>query len=61
TLWYAQSVWSIDPNEPFDQNGRMPKAARSFFRSLYYLGWMFLSFVITAFIPVERLGPLGLV
>jgi heme O synthase-like polyprenyltransferase len=61
TLWYAQSVWAIDPKEPFDENGRMPKAAKSFFRSLYYLGFMFLSFVMTAFIPVDRLGPLGLV
>lgn len=59
TVWYAASVWAIDPHEPFDQNGRMPKAAKSFFRSLFYLGWMFLSLVIIAFIPPEWLGFLG--
>jgi len=59
TLWYAASVWSIDPDEPFDANGRMPKAAKSFFRSLFYLGWMFLSLVIISFIPAEWLGFLG--
>ncbi len=59
TLWYAASVWAIDPNEPFDENGRMPKAAKSFFRSLYYLGWMFLSLVLIIFIPSSMLGPLG--
>jgi protoheme IX farnesyltransferase len=59
TLWYAASVWAIDPNEPFDENGRMPKAAASFFRSLFYLGWMFLSLVLITFIPSEWLGPLG--
>lgn len=59
TLWYAASVWAIDPHEPFDENGRMPKAAKSFFRSLYYLGWMFLSLVLIIFIPSSVLGPLG--
>ena len=59
TVWYAASVWAIDPHEPFDQNGRMPKAAKSFFRSLFYLGWMFLSLVIIAFVPPEWLGFLG--
>ena len=59
TLWYAQSVWAIDPLEPFDENGRMPKAATSFFRSLFYLGWMFLSLVLIIFIPEEWLGFLG--
>ena len=59
TLWYAQSVWAIDPHEPFDSNGRMPKAAKSFFRSLYYLSWMFLSFVLISFIPGEWLGFFG--
>ena len=59
TLWYAASVWAIDPEEPFDDNGRMPKAARSFFRSLFYLGWMFLSLVVISFIPPEWLGVLG--
>ena len=59
TLWYAASVWAIDPHEPFDENGRMPKAARSFFRSLFYLGWMFLSLVIITFLPSKWLGFLG--
>ena len=59
TLWYSASVWSIDPNEPFDENGRMPKAAKSFFRSLYYLGWMFLLLVIVSTIPPESLGYFG--
>ena len=59
TLWYAASVWSIDPREPFDENGRMPKAAKSFFRSLFYLGWMFLSLVVITFIPTAWLGFLG--
>jgi len=59
TVWYASSVWAIDPREPFDENGRMPKAASSFFRSLFYLGWMFLSLVIIIFIPSDWLGFLG--
>ena len=59
TLWYSASVWSIDVDEPFDENGRMPKAAKSFFRSLYYLGWMFLLLVIICAIPPESLGYLG--
>ncbi len=59
TLWYAASVWAIDPDEPFDENGRMPKAAKSFFRSLFYLGWMFLSLVIISFIPPSWLGFFG--
>ena len=62
TLWYAKSVWSIDPMEDFDENGRMPKAAKSFFRSLYYLGWMFLVLVVVCAIPpawLVYLGPLG--
>ena len=59
TLWYAASVWAIDPHEPFDETGRMPKAAKSFFRSLFYLGWMFLSLVVISFIPPEWLGFLG--
>jgi protoheme IX farnesyltransferase len=59
TVWYASSVWAIDPREPFDENGRMPKAASSFFRSLFYLCWMFLSLVIIIFIPSDWLGFLG--
>ena len=59
TFWYGKSVWDIDPNEPFDHNGRMPKAAKSFFRSLFYLGWMFLSLVIIVAVPSSWLGFFG--
>jgi len=59
TFWYAKSVWAIDPFEAKDDNGRMPKAAKSFFRSLFYLGWMFLSLVLIMFIPASWLGVLG--
>ena len=59
TIWYAQSVWQIDVNEPLDENGRMPKAAKSFFRSLAYLGAMFFSLVLISFIPPTWLGILG--
>ncbi|MDP6865842.1 MAG: heme o synthase [Candidatus Poseidoniaceae archaeon] len=59
TVWYARSVWQIDVNEPLDENGRMPKAAKSFFRSLAYLGAMFFSLVLISFIPPTWLGILG--
>ena len=59
TVWYAKSVWGIDPEEPFDENGRMPKAAKSFFRSLFYLGWMFLALVAISAVPPDVLGILG--
>ena len=59
TFWYSKSVWEIDPQEPVDENGRMPKAAKSFYRSLYYLGWMFLALVIVTMIPPNILGYLG--
>lgn len=59
TIWYAQSVSQIDVNEPLDENGRMPKAAKSFFRSLAYLGAMFFSLVLISFIPPTWLGFLG--
>jgi protoheme IX farnesyltransferase len=59
TLWYAKSVWDIDPLEELDDNGRMPKAARSFFRSIYYLGWMHVALVAVCIIPPEWLGSLG--
>tara|TARA_B100001115_G_scaffold150129_1_gene119316 strand:- start:805 stop:1809 length:1005 start_codon:yes stop_codon:yes gene_type:complete len=59
TLWYSKSVWDIDPSEPFDAHGRLPKAAKSFYRSLYYLGFMFLTLVIIVFIPPEELGFFG--
>ena len=59
TLWYGASVWAIDPLEPMNDQGRMPKAAASFFRSLFYLGWMFLSLVAISLIPAEWLGLFG--
>ncbi len=59
TFWYGLSVWRIDPNEEFDVNGRMPKAAKSFYRSLYYLGLMFMSLVLICLIPPSVLGVLG--
>jgi protoheme IX farnesyltransferase len=59
TIWYAQSVWQIDVDEGLDENGRMPKAAKSFFRSLIYLGAMFFSLVLISFIPPTWLGILG--
>jgi len=59
SIWYARSVWSIDINEPFDENNRMPSASHSFFRSLIYLGLMFLSLVFVVIIPPDWLGPLG--
>ena len=61
TVWYAQSVWKIDVNEPLDEDGRMPKAAKSFSRSLMYLGAMFFSLVLVSFIPPDSLGFLGIV
>ena len=59
TVWYAKSVWDIDIEEPFDENGRMPKAAKSFFRSLFYLGWMFLALVAISAVPPGLLGFFG--
>lgn len=59
SIWYAQSVWSIDITESFDENNRMPSASHSFFRSLIYLGLMFLSLVFVVIIPPDWLGPLG--
>lgn len=59
TVWYASSVWSIDPLESFDENGRMPKAAKSFFRSIYFLGWMHVALVAVCIVPPQWLGFLG--
>ena len=59
TLWYSKSVWDIDPEEPPDENGRMPRAAKSFYCSLYYLSYMFLALVFVAMIPPNYLGWLG--
>ena len=46
TVWYSLSVWRIDSNEELDSNGRIPSAFNSFMRSLGYLCWMFISFVV---------------
>ena len=55
TVWYAASVWAIDPHEPFDENGRMPKAAKSFSAVCFTsVGCSFL--VVIAFIPPTWLG-----
>lgn len=59
TLWYSKSVWDIDPSESFDSDGRLPKAAKSFYRSLYYLGLMFFTLVLIILIPPENLGFFG--
>ena len=61
TLWYSKSVWEIDPNEPLDERGRIPKAAKSFYRSLYYLGWMFFAFVGVTMIHPDSLGFFGII
>ena len=47
TLWYARTVFIIDPNEPRTESGRIPTAARSFFVSMLYLALMF-AIVVTA-------------
>ena len=47
TLWYARTVFTIDPNEPRTDSGRIPSAARSFFVSMIYLALMF-AIVVTA-------------
>ena len=60
TIWYSISVWRIDPEEPLDENGRMPKAFASFMRSLAYLGLMFITFVFIVALPPSWLGPFGI-
>ncbi len=48
TVWYSISVWRIDSQEELDSNGRIPSAFKSFMRSLGYLCWMFVSFVVVS-------------
>ena len=48
-IWYNQSVISIDINEPLDEKGRIPSAARSFYISLSYLSLIFISLVCVLF------------
>ena len=50
-IWYNQSVISIDINEPLDEKGRIPSAARSFYISLSYLALIFISLVSVLFSP----------
>ena len=59
TIWYSISVWRIDPDEPLNEDGRMPMAFASFMRSLAYLGFMFIAFVLIVAIPPSWLGPFG--
>ena len=59
TIWYSISVWKIDPDEPLDDDGRMPMAFSSFMRSLAYLAFMFIAFVLIVMIPPNWLGPFG--
>ena len=51
-LWYARTVFIIDPNEPRTEAGRIPSAARSFFVSMIYLALMFV-IVVTASAGLE--------
>ena len=51
-LWYARTVFIIDPNEPRTEAGRIPSAARSFFVSMIYLALMF-AIVVTASAGLE--------
>ncbi|GIS43743.1 MAG: hypothetical protein Ct9H90mP16_08130 [Candidatus Poseidoniales archaeon] len=50
-IWYNQSVISIDINQPLDEKGRIPSAARSFYISLSYLALIFISLVSVLFSP----------
>ena len=45
-IWYTQSVLAIDPHEPRDEKDRIPSAAASFYISLLYLAYMFLTLVL---------------
>ena len=48
TIWYSVSVWNIDPSQGLDENDRIPSAFKSFMRSLGYLSWMFIGFVVVS-------------
>ena len=50
-IWYNQSVISINVNQPLDEKGRIPSAARSFYISLSYLALIFVSLVSVLFSP----------
>ncbi len=50
-VWYAVSVWSINPEEGLDENGRLPSAFSSFMKSLKYLAMMFFGLVIVTILP----------
>jgi len=51
-LWYARTVFKIDPHEPRTEADRIPSAARSFFVSMIYLALMF-AIIVTASAGVE--------
>ena len=46
-IWYARTVFIINPDESRTESGRIPTAARSFFVSIVYLALMF-AIVVTA-------------
>ncbi len=52
SIWYARTVFIIDPYEPRSESGRIPSAAHSFFISMVYLALMF-AVVVTASIGLE--------
>jgi len=49
SLWYARTVFIIDPNEPQGPEGRIPSATNSFFVSMFYLAVMFVIVVTASF------------
>lgn len=50
-IWYASTVWAIQPTEGLDENGRLPSAFSSFMHSLKYLALMFFGLVVVAALP----------
>ncbi len=44
-VWYNQSVITINIHEKRDEDGRIPSAARSFYISMQYLAYIFISLV----------------
>tara|TARA_Y100001968_G_scaffold332076_1_gene388953 strand:+ start:19622 stop:20680 length:1059 start_codon:yes stop_codon:yes gene_type:complete len=52
SIWYARTVFIINPNEPRTDSGRIPSAARSFLISMIYLALMF-TVVVTASAGLE--------
>lgn len=50
-IWYASTVWRINPTEDIDEKGRLPSAFSSFMNSLKYLALMFFGLVIVCMLP----------